>query len=336
MGNVHLLPVKRILVIRFSSIGDIVLTTPVLRLLRKRFPEADIRYVTKKQYSSLVKPNKHINGVFELDSSLGDLVKELRAFDPDLVADLHHNLRTRILKTQIGGKWVAFNKLNVAKWLKVNLKVDRLPQQHIVDRYIEPLHQFGIEKDNEGLEFFFDDEFKSPDLSESLLNGFVAVVIGAKYKTKQLPASKLIEICNGLNTPIFLIGGPEDEELGNEILAKSNATVINGCGKYSIQESAWFIKQADLVITHDTGMMHIAAAFQKKIISVWGNTIPQFGMYPYLIESSSQYQAEVNGLSCRPCSKIGFDKCPKGHFKCMQEQDVSSLLAEAQKLLAAY
>ncbi|TNF30194.1 MAG: lipopolysaccharide heptosyltransferase family protein [Bacteroidetes bacterium] len=325
--------VYRILIIRFSSIGDIVLTSPVVRALRKKYPEADIRFVTKKQYAELVQPNPHLNGVFLLHQSLHALGKELKAFDPELVIDLHHNLRTRVLRTLVGGQWFAFRKLNVEKWLKVNLKVDRLPNAHIVDRYMETLKPLGIENDRKGLDFFFPKEFFVPDVPAALKHGFVSVVVGAKFRTKQLPEHKLVELCNGIQHPVLLIGGPEDESLGTAIAAKSSANVFNGCGKFSLLQSAWLIKQSQLVITHDTGMMHIAAAFRKKIISIWGNTIPEFGMYPYLPAEEGSFISEVKDLNCRPCSKIGFSKCPKGHFRCMEEQDVAAIIKNAAAVL---
>ena len=324
--------VQRILIIRFSSIGDIVLTSPVVRVLRKKFPEADIRFVTKTQYSELVELNPNLNGVFLLREKLSDLSKELKAFNPDLVVDLHHNLRTRILKMLVGEKWLAFEKLNVEKWLKVNLKVDRLPDVHIVDRYIETVNSVGIENDGEGLDFFFPESFSEPEIPLKVKEGFVAVVVGAKFKTKQLPVHKLIALCAGIEKPILLIGGKEDEALGQSI-ADSVNHALNGCGKYSLLESAWLIEQAAVVITHDTGMMHIAAAFKKKIISIWGNTIPEFGMYPYLPEGGESFISEVDGLSCRPCSKIGYDKCPKGHFKCMEEQNIQLITKRANEFL---
>ncbi|MBP9151420.1 MAG: glycosyltransferase family 9 protein [Flavobacteriales bacterium] len=321
---------QRILIIRFSSIGDIVLTTPVVRVLRKKYPEADIRFVTKKQYSELVEPNPHLNGVFLLEDSLNVLATQLRAFNPDLIIDLHHNLRTRILRTLVGGKWLAFKKLNVEKWLKVNLKVDRLPNIHIVDRYLETLKPLGIEGDGKGLDFFFPADLAEPTIPEGFANGFVAMVIGAKFKTKQLPVAKLVELCNGLNRPIILIGGKEDAEVAGEVMTQSTAQIHNACGTHSLAESAWLVKQAEVVISHDTGMMHIAAAFNKKIVSVWGNTIPEFGMYPYLPRNTPSYISEVKGLDCRPCSKIGFDACPKGHFKCMNNQDIDKIIKQVR------
>jgi ADP-heptose:LPS heptosyltransferase len=333
---------QRILIIRFSSIGDIVLTTPVVRVLRKKYPNADIRFVTKKQFSELVSPNPFLDGVFCLEDGLKALASELKVFSPNLVVDLHHNLRTRILKTIVGGKWLAFNKLNVEKWLRVNLKVDRLPDAHIVERYLETVSSLGIEGDGKGLDFFFPANFEQPnnflpsgEMSQAEGFGYVALVIGAKFKTKQLPVNKLVELCNGLNRPIILIGGKEDAEVANEVMKQSIAQIHNACGTHSLTESAWLVKQAEVVVTHDTGMMHIAAAFKKKIVSVWGNTIPEFGMYPYLPESEAAYLAEVKDLDCRPCSKIGFDACPKGHFKCMNEQDITEITAQTNQLLSS-
>ncbi len=331
--RLHLSSVQRILIIRFSSIGDIVLTSPVVRLLRSKYPTADIRFVTKKQYADLVVPNPNLNGTFLLDEDLKSLSAELQAFKPDLVVDLHHNLRTRILKSQVGGEWRSFHKLNIEKWIRVNLKLDRLPDKHIVDRYLHTLKDFGIEEDGQGLDFFFPEAFDKPELPKELQNGFIAVVVGAKYNTKQLPENKLVELCHAIDRPILLIGGPEDRAIGKAVSGRAECDIINGCGTYSLLESAWFIKQADLVITHDTGMMHIAAAFNKKTVSVWGNTIPEFGMYPYLPQGGDSYISEVEGLKCRPCSKIGFDKCPKGHFKCMEQQDIELIILKANDLL---
>ena len=127
-------------------------------------------------------------------------------------------------------------------------------------------------------------------------------------------------LCEKLFEPIVLLGGPEDASRAEEIVEAVGAKVFNACGKFKLDESASLVEQASWIITHDTGLMHIAAAFNKQIYSVWGNTIPQFGMYPYMTASNSKI-IEVQGLGCRPCSKIGYDKCPKGHFKCMQEID---------------
>ena len=126
------------------------------------------------------------------------------------------------------------------------------------------------------------------------------------------------------------MGGKEEKEIGERLNNLYPEKIINYCGKININESAYVVKNAACVITHDTGMMHIAAAFKKRIISVWGNTIPEFGMYPYFGSKNTDAELhsniiEVKGLSCRPCSKIGFAKCPKGHFKCMNEIDLDKI-----------
>ncbi|NOR33529.1 MAG: glycosyl transferase, partial [Bacteroidales bacterium] len=135
-----------------------------------------------------------------------------------------------------------------------------------------------------------------------------------------------------LDYPMVILGGPEDRERGEHLVSSiPGRDILNGCGAYSIHQSASLVRQARVLITHDTGLMHIGAAFQKKIISVWGNTVPRFGMFPFRADPSS-LQFEVAGLSCRPCSKIGYQKCPKSHFKCMQEQDLGGMVSACRQL----
>ena len=147
--------------------------------------------------------------------------------------------------------------------------------------------------------------------------------MGGSYYTKKIPLVKLEEICAKINTPIIALGNNDDKPVA-DALEKKFPNVINACGKYSINQSAYIIKHAKLVITSDTGLMHIAAAFNKKIISIWGNTIPEFGMGPYK-PNVENVILEVKHLGCRPCSKLGFKKCPKGHFKCMMDIDIPTL-----------
>jgi ADP-heptose:LPS heptosyltransferase len=207
-----------------------------------------------------------------------------------------------------------------------------MPVIHIVDRYFEATTHFKIKNDLKGLDFFIPpkDEIDLIKIPFNLLNGYIAVVIGAQHFTKRLPNDKIIELCKYLSLPVVLIGGKEDLINASIIEKNLGSNVFNACGKFNLFQSASFIKQAQLVISHDTGMMHIAAAFNKKIISVWGNTVPEFGMYPYLPQHpENSYIAEVKNLSCRPCSKIGKTSCPKGHFKCMNNIDINAILKQA-------
>jgi len=321
----------KILVLRFSSIGDIVLTTPVVRQLKMQVPNARVHFATKPAYRSLLEANPYVAKTHVLSGSLGELVRELRAERFDFIVDLHNNLRTRLIRLRLPGvPGRAFDKLNVQKWLLVNFKINQLPPVHIVDRYRAAAAPLGIRDDGGGLDYFIPPG-QEVDVAATLPAGFrageyAAVAIGAQHATKRLPVEKLIELVAKLAPrPVVLLGGPEDESTGHVIaLALQNASttspVHNACGQFSLHQSASLVRQAAFVVSHDTGLMHIAAAFGKEIFSVWGNTVPQFGMYPY----RTPFQAlEVPGLSCRPCSKIGFAECPQGHFRCMRDQDLN-------------
>jgi len=313
----------KILIIRFSSIGDIVLTTPVIRCLKNQLVEAEIYYLTKSNFKSVLEHNPYIDRLHFLDSSLSETITKLKAENFDYIIDLHHNLRTLIIKTRLGINSTSFDKLNWQKWLLVNLRINKMPLIHIVDRYLDTVKFLGVTNDNKGLDFFLAEEYNLSELLPNSHQKFIGLVIGAQHATKRLPNHKLIEICQKLNQPVVLLGGKEDIARGEEIAA-NNQYIFNGCGKFTLDQSAYLVKMATLIITHDTGLMHIAAAFNKPVISVWGNTIPEFGMYPYRVDES--LLVEVKGLACRPCSKIGYQKCPKGHFKCMNDINVTDII----------
>lgn len=318
----------KILILRFSSIGDIVLTTPVVRAIKQQVEEAQVHYCTKSGFRGILEANPYIDKVHCLDSSLGKLVEELKKEKFDFVIDLHKNLRTAIIKFSLGVSSKSFAKLNFEKWLLVNFKIDRLPQVHIVDRYMAAAASLGVKTDEKGLDYFIPekDQVNLSVLPAAFANGYVAFAIGAQHFTKRLPIEKIAELCCRISIPVLLMGGKEDAEKGEEIIKiveKEGRVIFNSCGKFNLNQSASLIRQSKVVISHDTGLMHIAAAFGKEIYSIWGNTIPGFGMYPY---KTSFHVLENNNLTCRPCSKIGYQKCPKGHFKCMWAQDFSQIL----------
>ncbi len=324
----------KVLILRFSSIGDIVLTTPVIRTLKTQLEDARIHYVTKYHFKDLLEMNPYIDRMHYLNESLPDLIKELKAEKFDYIIDLHNNLRTFQIKRALSVKSLSFKKLNIEKWLMVNFKINKLPNVHIVDRYMETVKPLGVKMDALGLDYFIPerDEVPLEWLPLDFRKGYGVYVIGAQHATKKLPLKRMIELCDKINRPIVLLGGKEDAETGQavadffqrtseditseKVLLELNkkAIVYNACGKFNLNQSASLVKQARFVFTHDTGLMHIAAAFKKEIFSIWGSTIPGFGMYPYRTKFTI---LENNNLDCRPCSKIGFDKCPKGHFNCM-------------------
>jgi ADP-heptose:LPS heptosyltransferase len=326
----------KILIIRFSSIGDIVLTSPVVRCLKNQI-QAEIHYLTKKNFENIVRSNPYIDKVFGFEKDIAEVLQDLKSEHYDLVIDLHKNLRSVRVRQALDVKTYSFNKLNIEKWLMVNLKINRLPYKHIVDRNLKTVAPLNIIDDGEGLDYFIPkkDEVNIENIGKqydfSISNAqYIAFVIGAAHATKRLPVEKIIDICNKIKLPVIVLGGKEDSENGEIIVSKSIGYVLNLCGKLNLNQSASVVRQAHKVITHDTGLMHIAAAFRKNIISIWGNTIPEFGMYPYLpngenSEKPMNVMIEVKGLNCRPCSKIGHEKCPKGHFKCMQMIDTDEV-----------
>lgn len=317
----------KILLLRFSSIGDIVLTTPVARCLKKQLG-AEVHFLTKKAFGPLLSPSPYIDRVFTFEKEIDEVLPLLKAGHYDLIVDLHHNLRSLRLKLALGRPARSFDKLNFEKWLLVNLKVNRMPDVHIVQRYLSTVSHLGVRDDGEGLDYFIppEEEVVVSDFSALLSEGnYIAFVLGATHATKRLPFDKMIEICRNLDQPVVLLGGKSEQATGDRILGSN---VVNLCGRLSLHQSASFVRQAGKVLTHDTGLMHIAAAFRKKIVSVWGNTVPSFGMYPfYPTGIHLNTSIEVEGLSCRPCSKIGFDTCPKGHFRCMNDISVPAIIA---------
>ena len=310
----------KFLMIRFSSIGDIVLTTPVIRCLKKQVPGAEVHFLTKEAFRPILKANPYIDKIHVLAHSGELMMHELKLEGYDYIIDLHHNLRTLRVKKELGVKSFSFNKLNIQKYIYTNFKINLLPDVHIVDRYLETVSSFGVTNDGKGLDYFIpeEDHIKHNDLPVSHQAGYLAVVIGAAHATKRLPQEKLKAVCSRIPHPLVLLGGKEDAATALEIASVDPVKIYNACGKFELNESADIIRKAKLVLSHDTGLMHIAAAFKKPVISVWGNTVPRFGMYPYYGSTQvNNFQLQVNKLRCRPCSKIGYDKCPKGHFKCM-------------------
>ncbi len=320
----------KFLVIRFSSIGDIVLTTPVIRNLRKKFPGAAIHYLTKKKFAAIVESNPYLDKILLLEDDLANTIEEIKKEEYDYIIDLHHNLRTlRIKKALSKIHFLSFKKLNIEKWIYTNFKINWLPQKHIVGRYMQTVEKLGVVNDNLGLDYFIPkkDEIKEGDIPFSHTHGYVAIAIGAAHNTKKLPVEKLKELAEKIKYPIVLLGGKEDFLNGEKIAENDTVKIYNACGKFSLNESADIVRNSKLVISHDTGLMHIAAAFKKNILSVWGNTVPSFGMVPY----QTKYEVfQVNKLWCRPCSKTGFDKCPLGHFKCMNKQSIGAIAQSAE------
>lgn len=331
----------KLLLIRFSSIGDIVLTTPVLRCIRRQYPDAEIHFLVKQSFKAVVAHNPYIDVIHTLDKDLDESIAELKQVKFDYVIDLHRNLRTMRVKRALDAPALTFNKLNFRKWLYVNFKWNVMPDKSIVDRYFEGMQALKLKNDGQGLDYFIADQqvTSQDDIPMGHWAGFIACVIGGSYATKKFPVSKWQELAAQSPYPMILLGGPEDREEGNEIAKVDSGKVYNACGKFSLNESADLVKRAKVVISNDTGLMHIAAAYKKPVISLWGNTTPEMGMFPYygfnnLNQNVAQLSVihEVKGLGCRPCSKIGYHKCPKKHFRCMNDIEVGPIIESVKRL----
>jgi ADP-heptose:LPS heptosyltransferase len=321
----------RILLIRFSSIGDIVLTSPVVRCLKLQLPGAEIHYLTKKKFLPLVNANPYIDKTWGFDDNFGELLPKLKKQQFTFVADLHRNLRSAWVVMNLMKPAGTYPKLNLQKWLLARLKIDLLPDIHIVDRYFRAVGKLEVKNDGNGLDHFIppDEEVSNDLLPVSHRDGFYAFAIGARHNTKIFPADRVATLCAKLPKPIVLLGGPEDMERAERIALLAGGRVYNTCGQLTINQSASLVRQAEKVITNDTGLMHIAAALKKPVISIWGNTVPAFGMYPYLPKGMENLSSivEVKGLHCRPCSKLGYDACPKKHFDCMNRIEDDQILS---------
>lgn len=314
-----------------------MLTTPVIRCLKQQVLDAEVHYLTKSSFKEIIATNPYVDKIHLLNEDFDSLMDLLKKEQFDYIIDLHHNLRTlKVKKALRNVPAYSFDKLNIKKWLLTTFKINLMPRVHIVDRYLDTVKFLGVTNDGKGLDYFIPPNDVVPDVdipaAQSL--GYIGIVIGAAHDTKKLPLHKLKELCQTIKHPIILLGGPEDKAIGEEIASVDPIKIYNSCGKFRLNESADLVRRAKVIITHDTGLMHIAAAFKKPVISVWGNTVPAFGMAPYFGDNNIRHDKfEVNGLWCRPCSKIGYNNCPLGHFKCMEKQNMFDLSMKAEAML---
>ncbi len=320
----------KFLIIRLSSIGDIVLTSPVIRCLKQQVKDAEIHYLVKKQFIDTIKNNPYIDKIHTFDGNLKKTIEELKKENFDHIIDLHKNFRSIRIRNKLRVPDLTFNKLNVEKWFAVKLKRKALlPDVHIVDRYFEAILPFDVKNDGKGLDYFINSE---TDAIKLPYEKFIVFVTGAKHATKQIPTEIATKILSKVKHPVILLGSKEDIAISEKITqGVKDKKITNLTGKLTLNQSAYVISQSTGIITPDTGLMHIASAYKKPIASVWGNTIPEFGMYPYKPDSRSKI-FEVKNLKCRPCSKLGYKKCPKGHFNCMMKQDTDSIAAFVNSL----
>lgn len=328
----------KFLIVRFSSIGDIVFTTPLIRCLKEQYPGAEVHYVVKKKFAMVLANNPYIDQLHLLDGNLDELIARFKRERFDYVIDLHKTIRSYLLRFRLRRKVLSFRKLSVEKFLLTRLGLDLLPQnKHVIERILDTLKPLKVYNDGKPVDYFLspEEEFDIRTLPDRFRNGYVAFVIGGQHFTKRLPFEKIRTICADLKLPVLLLGGPEDQPTAERLERELGEIVYNVCGRLSFNTSVSALKQSTVVIAHDTGLLHIAGAFNKPVVSVWGATSPdKFGVWPYL--NSDHYEARVKGLKCNPCSNFGTASCPKGHFKCMWEQDEAAIVRAVRRMMLTH
>lgn len=308
----------KILVIRFSSMGDIIYTTPVVRCLKEQLPDAEIHFLTKQEFKYIYQNNPYLTKLHTLQATLKETIRDIKAEQFDLIIDLHNNLRTSIIKMATGIPAATYRKDRLNKWLALKFKWTRfISPDHLVDRYLETVKFLGVKNDNKPIDYYISKTYQLEDfLPATHQDKFVAFVIGATHFTKRLPNEKIIELCKGINLPIVLLGGNDVKDNAEVIKNAIGEQVYSTCGQTNLDQSVFLVSKAHKVIGFDTGLTHISEAFDKPLASIWGGTTPELlGVQPYKIADS--FIAGVD-LPCRPCSKFGLEKCPLGHFKCMK------------------
>jgi len=319
----------KILIIRFSSMGDIIYTTPVVRCLKKQLPGAEIHFLTKPAFKYIYDNNPYVDKLLLLKGQLSDTINEIKTEHYDYIIDLHNNIRTSIIKLRTGVKSSTYKKQRLRKWLSLKFKLKLVPPLHLVERYLKTVAFLGVKNDDQPIDYYLKADHQLDELlPPSHQKGYIAFVIGATHFTKRMPNNKIIRICRVLKHPVVLLGGNDVKANGDEVAANVPGC-YNACGTTTLDESVFLVSKANSVIGFDTGLTHIAEAFAVPIVSIWGGTAPELlGVQPYKVKEA--LVAEID-LPCRPCSKFGLEKCPLGHFKCMNDLPEGEIIEFANR-----
>ena len=329
----------RILLVRFSSIGDILLTTPLVRALRRRLPDAQLIYVTKRAMAPLVADNPHLSQVVALepDEPLTQLAGHLRGLQPTHGLDLHGSLRSAALRLLVHCRWSGYAKRKLARTLLVATKLDVYRgNRPVAERYFEAARQLDVRPDGGPPEFFLGAAARERVARWIAERGLADVRIaalapGAAHATKRWPIGHwqaLAERLRGAGYRIVVLGGPEDrgaaQQLGGRGLAESAA------GEFTLQETGACLARAKVLVSGDTGVMHMATGVGTPVVALFGPTVSAFGFFPYQGRAAVLEQA----MDCRPCSTMGTARCPLGHHRCMIDTLPDQVAAAVERLVA--
>lgn len=334
------------LIVRLSSIGDIALTTPLIRAVRRRYPSAQIDFVVKREFAELLRTNPYLNQVYEYEARTGvtgliSLAASLRRHHYDLYVDIHNNLRSHLLRYAIQPtRSVTYSKQTLRRMLLLKFKINRYAEiLQVPDRYLQPLRQFGVVNDELGLELFptpaqyakVQAIFERERLAETELTiGFGPI---AAHPLKQWGLEKFVELGKELvqrfGARILLFGG-QREVIPIRRLAEQipNAPVMFA-GELSLLETAAAVRRCAAFVGNDTGIAHIAAAMQRKVVVFFGPTVEEFGFYPYRTPS----RVLCKSLPCRPCTPTGKGRCKIRTHACLKNITVKDAIAAIESVL---
>jgi len=340
-------PPEKILIIRLSSIGDIILTTPVIRLLKQKFPNSTIDFVIKKHFTELLINHPAINFFYIFDkkqdsTSLKKIKQDIKNKEYDLIVDLHKNFRSFYLSFRTNAKKVVrYEKFALRRFLLVKFKLNFFKQIiPIYLRYLACLKTYKIQYDNQGLDIYFDEKTKQTikekyaDFLTKSKSIVLGVVPGASFASKRWTPEGFQTVINYFieqhQAKVILFGNASDRELIKSLNIKNSQAVLNTAGELSILETGAVMDYCDVVITNDSGLMHLASALEKKVVAIFGSTTEELGFFP---STTEHIVIENKNLKCRPCSHVGRDKCPKKHFKCMKEITSAEVINAVEQLL---
>lgn len=322
---------KKILIIRLSSIGDVLLATPLIRAIKKKNSEIQIDFVLKEEFFELVQNNPHLSNIYIYKKNKSEkklLLNSLLSSNYELVIDLQNNLRSREITRPLKCKIVRFKKNGFSKFILVHLKINKLKEApQIPVRYAKTAQ---IDLDTDGLDFF---TAEAPDPHFNKSEKYIGLCPGAKHFTKRWPMEYYIELGKKLETAgyhVALFGGSDEVSVCSEI-GKKLKQVLDLCNTNILQVGA-DMKMCEAIYTNDSGLMHLASALKVPVIAFFGSTTREFGFFPYKARS---IELENLNLSCRPCTHIGRNSCPKIHFKCLSEIKPDIAFKSLNHLLAS-
>lgn len=318
----------RILVVRFSSIGDILLITPLLRAIRHRHPDCHLTVVTKRVFRPLLSDNPRVDRLLELTAgnSIPRLAREIRRNGYTHKLDLHGNVRSRLLRALAPGNWRGYSKRRLERTALIRLKLDRYPPDTppTAERFFEAARDLDITPDEQPAEFYLSDGAKKHADRWLAVHGLgtdrplVAIAPRAAHETKCWPMTHWLSLVQGLaasGIDSIVIGGSEETSACQIVAEAGGSRSASVAGIFGLQRAGAAIARAQVLVSGDTGAMHMATALGTPVVALFGPTVRQFGFFPY----NAPAVVMQRNLPCRPCSKMGGARCPLSHHRCLRD-----------------